>query len=132
MQEATRQVGGLGRGAAPWVAAALASALFALPLVLLVRCRADYVVFANESLAYRYFACERLQHGERGTVWLPQGQLLGVMQHGIPFVVEHALPWSRDDLRHRANAFGLGTTLANVLVMAAIFFAVARARTLTW
>ena len=59
-----------------------------LPATLLACYRADYVMFANESLAYRYFACERIQHGERGTVWLPQGQLLGVVQHGILFALE--------------------------------------------
>ncbi len=110
----------------------VACALFALPLGLLTYYRADYLTFANESLAYRYFACERIQHGERGTVWLPQGQLLGVVQHGVLFAVRHLTPWAGNDLRHLSNAFAAGTSLANVLAMWAVFLSVGRARTFSW
>src|SRR5262245_3704005 len=65
------------------VLALLTTALFAVPLWIVLVCDGDYTVFATESLSYRYFFCERVQAGEGGTAWLPQGQLLAVFQHVI-------------------------------------------------
>ena len=89
------------------------SILFALPLILILVTRAEYLVFANESLAYRYFACARIWEGDRRTVWLPQGQLLTVLQHGIWWLLNLL---GIHDLRMRLQSFGLATTVLTTLL----------------
>lgn len=112
-----------------WLALSfVACALFALPLVLMVCCKGDYMAVANESLANRYFACERIQHGEGGRVWLPQGQLLGVVQHGILLAVRLVGSGGGGGLRRDTNLFAALTNLANVLLMSGVFVAVAVGR----
>jgi hypothetical protein len=122
-----------GRWAEPvaWLlAAAGACLLFALPFLLIAYFHADYLPWGNESLAYRYFACERIQQGEGGSIWLPQGQLLGIVQHAIFFIVKRTVGGTGEELQRSANLFAAGTTLANVLLMSALFVTVGLSRVL--
>jgi hypothetical protein len=116
---------------AAWLLAAAGACLFfALPFLLVAYFHADCLPCGNESLAYRYFACERIQHGEGGSVWLPQGQLLGVVQHVIFFIVRRTVGGAGDEFQRSANLFAAGTTLANVLLMSALFVTVGLSRAL--
>jgi hypothetical protein len=107
--------------------------LYALPFLLVVTTSWDYSMFACESVSYRYFACFRLQHGEGSSVWLPQGQLLGLIQHALFSVVSHfAPPSSPAELRWSVNLFGLLTTLTNIGLVGTVFFLAGQSRWLAW
>jgi hypothetical protein len=119
-----------GAGAGWLLLSLLACLLFALPLLLVAYFQADYLSWASESLAYCYFACERLAQGEGGTVWLPHGHVLGVVQHLILLLLNHTLPGGAQGFQQRVNLFAAGSTLANVLAMSVIFLWAGRSRIL--
>jgi hypothetical protein len=66
-----------------WAIALLATALFSMPLLFLFAARGYYLPFSAESLVYRYFASLRILEGEGRTVFLPQGQLITLLQDAI-------------------------------------------------
>ena len=107
----------------------VASVLVSIPFILVIVTHAQYLVFANESLAYRYFACARIWEGDRRSVWLPQGQLLTVLQHGIWWLLNVL---GIHELRTRLQSFGLATTFLITLLALALFVSVARSRILWW
>src|SRR5712692_9290322 len=63
------------------------SLLFAVPLISALAYGAQYLIFANENIAYRYLYSARVLGGEGDSVWLPQGQLISLVQHIILFLM---------------------------------------------
>lgn len=97
---------------------------FAFPFFLSIRSGASFFHFANESLAYRFFICERLSEGE--AVWLPQGQLVTAVQRNIHKVVDRVAALPSNDLRGRSNLFAFLSVGSNVLAMAFVLCAAMR------
>src|SRR5262249_46747602 len=116
-----------------WLAIALAAAMAAaLPFLVTLASDADYIAFGNESIAYRYFFCCRVQEGEKETAWLPQGQALSAMQQGILLTLRHLPGWDHMDLRQQVNLFGRCTSGAIVLLHALILVVCGQLRSLNW
>jgi len=59
------------------------STIILLPLIWSITSGAEFINFASESLAYRYFYSVRLLAASDATAWLPQGQLITALQHII-------------------------------------------------
>lgn len=55
-----------------WLLSVTAFCLFP-PVCIFYYFHGSYLVYANESLAYRYFTTYRLISEESGSIWLPQG-----------------------------------------------------------
>ncbi len=100
-----------------------ASLLFSFPLLTLLFYQADFMVIANENLAYRFFYSIRLHKGPDTGAWLPQGQLITSMQHIITwFLIKTGGLADIDSLRKSLNLFGFITIGFNCFVMSGIFF----------
>jgi hypothetical protein len=88
-------------------------------LVVLITDR-QYVLFANESIAYRYFFSVRIPDGEGASAWLPQGQLLTLLQHGIVLWQTKIAGMSPGDIEHTLQPFGLATSAVVLALGAAL------------
>jgi hypothetical protein len=100
----------IGRTITWWIIAALVSGAFALPLLRVLVTNAQYVLFANESVAYRYFLSVRILYGEGETAWLPQGQLVTLLQNGIVLWLSKVAGMPLGDIEHTLQPFGLATS----------------------
>ena len=109
----------------------IASLLFAFPCIVILLKQGDYLSFANESLAYRYFSSERILNGEGANVWLPQGFLTSLIQHGILWSINQ-LHLAQDSFQGRINLFALLTNLVNITMMTVVFIAAGQSRRLIW
>jgi hypothetical protein len=115
-----------------WHAVALLSTLaFSIPVLCLLAARGDYLPFAGESIANRFFTNIRLLDGEGGAVWLPQGQLVTVVQQMIVSLLHHAGGMSLFDLQPILKWYSLLTSLAVTLAFAATAVAVVNTKRLT-
>jgi hypothetical protein len=103
--------------------------LFALPLILMLYLGGDYLPIANESLAYRYFAGLRVQGGEGGRIWLPQGYVTSLLQHLVLWGIEQ--PPGRP-LSWRLNAFSVASNAINVVLFTLAMCVAAQSRRLGW
>src|SRR5260370_35848142 len=81
------------------IAAMAATALFSIPLLMLLAAHGNHLPFAHETLAFRYFANVRILNGEGGNIYLPQGQLLTLSQHFILLALRAVSGHSFFDLR---------------------------------
>ncbi len=111
---------------------AAATSLYALPLLAAILVNADFTALANESIAYRYFAVDRIQGGERGNIWLPQGHLTTTIQHIVGGVVNAVDAVSGLSFRGRLGLFGHLTLATYAAIAAGLFALAARDRRLTW
>lgn len=108
------------RDRAAWATVALLAALaFSTPLLFLLAAEGNYLAFANESLAYRYFANIRVLDGQGGAVWTAQGQLTSMIQLAIVAVLHMA---GFDDLRTMLQLYGISTNLVASLSMLGVYF----------
>jgi hypothetical protein len=100
-----------------WLMVAIAVvAAYALPLLTFVRLGAQYLSYANESLAYRYFVSVRILSGEGESAWLPQGQLVTLLQHGIILWLTKISGMSSSDIEHTLQPFSLAScTLMTIM-----------------
>ena len=113
-----------------WALAALAAALaFSLPLLFLLAAGGSHLPFANESLAYRYFANVRILDGQGAAVWTPQGQLVTVIQHLI--VIGMRLT-TAGDLKTMLQLYGIWTNAVVSLLMLGVYFAACFDDDLIW
>src|SRR5205823_7547750 len=78
--------------------------------------------------AYRYFFCDRIQAGEGGDVWLPQGQTLSALQQGVLGLLKQLPAWERASLREQVNWFGRSTLALTVLLQGLIFLVTGQLR----
>jgi hypothetical protein len=108
--------------------AGLGLALFGAPLGACLWLGGDFTDLANESMAYRYFFCERVLHGE--TIVVGVGYLVSLVHHLAYALVDHVLRVPPLDLRARINAFALLTNAIIVALMGAIFLTAALSRRL--
>ena len=108
------------------------AALFAFPLLLSLHYQANFFSLSNESLAYRFFASERILNGEGGNVWLPQGHLTSSLQHVILWGIDRFAGFGVDDLQSRIQLFSIATLGINVLLMSLIFGLAAWSHSLRW
>jgi hypothetical protein len=96
---------------------------YALPLLSVLRSGAQYLSYANESLAYRYFISVRILGGEGESAWLPQGQLLTLLQHGIVLWLTKISGMSSSDIEHTLQPFSLASsTLMTIMGSALLFY----------
>src|SRR5882724_12119665 len=84
----------------------LVSAILSLPLIWCAIYGAEFINFANESLAYRFFYSVRLHAEADPTAWLPQGQLISSLQHLMTWRLPELTPQT---FRSSANAFSAWT-----------------------
>lgn len=99
---------------------------YAVPLVWTIWYGADFTALANESLAYRYFAVDRIKRGEGGNIWLPQGHFTSAMQHGVMLVVDWAGQIQNLSFRQRLNAFAFLTAGVNVILVCVLMLVATR------
>jgi hypothetical protein len=105
--------------------------LFAFPVFVAWTLNIDFTLFANESLAYRYFLSERLVKGEPAWIW--QGHLLTVIQKGIYAVLNQVLPeYEPNTLHARVQAFSFLTLACASLLMTALLAYAAFSRYIDW
>ena len=118
------------RNVAGWAAlAALTSLLYALPLLIMLAYGVSPVSVVTESLGYRYFNSLRLLEGERGLIFIVQGQTPGLVQHLINLGMSAAgIPI--EALRPRLDLFAYLFSFLNAAVMAGVVFAALLGRTL--
>src|SRR4030095_96410 len=115
-----------------WCSAAIATvALFSTPLIFLLLAEGDHLPFAHETLAYRYFANVRILNGEGGRIYLPQGQLLTLLQHIILLVLRAVSGHSFFDLRPMLHWYAITTNAVTALLYGIIMVASALDRRLT-
>ena len=105
--------------------------LFSLPLLVVLFYRGDFLPIANESLAYRFFACERIRGGEGGTVWLPQGYVTSAIQELVIAAIDTAGK-GRLSLRARLGLFSVGSLAVNALMLALVMILAGRSDALPW
>jgi hypothetical protein len=111
----TRRTTSLGVAArAGCVAAVLA------PVVIAVVYGADFLDFANESTAYRFFFCVRVVHGE--TVVVGAGYLLGAIQQVIYSCIRAPIA-DPAALREQIQAFAFWTNVALAALLAGLLLA---------
>lgn len=101
-----------------WAALAIVtSLLYALPPLIMLAFGVSPVAVVTESLGYRYFNSLRLLEGERGLIFIVQGQTPGLVQHainlalsgiGIP-VEARGAEFTQDSVMARRSGTKLGT-----------------------
>src|SRR3954447_18612308 len=96
--------------------AILATLAFMTPLLFLLAANGDHMPFAHETLAFRYFTNIRILNGEGGEVWLPQGQLITVIQHAIVLMLKFGAGLSYFDLKPMLHWYSILTN-ATVVVL---------------
>jgi hypothetical protein len=118
------------RHAAGWAAlAVLTSLLYALPLLIMLAYGVSPVSVVTESLGYRYFNSLRLLEGERGLIFIVQGQTPGLVQHLISLAMSAAgLPI--ESLRPRLDLFSYSFSFLNAALMAWVICAALMGSTL--
>lgn len=96
--------------------------LVSLPLLLLVSAGVSPLPVVTESLAYRYFNSLRVLEGERGLVFIVQGQAPGLVNHGLVWLLGAAgIPLT--DLRTRLDLFTyvfLGLNAVGTVIVVAL------------
>jgi MFS family permease len=107
----------------------LVSAILSLPLIWCAIYGAEFINFANESLAYRFFYSIRLHAEADTTAWLPQGQLISSLQHLMTWRLPELTPQT---FRSLANAFSVWTMAAILAVSVAGLSIAALAQAVTW
>ncbi len=110
---------------------AVSTAAF-LPILLFYMFDSDFTRVASESLGYRFFYSMRLLSGPDQGAWLPQGQLLTILQHGINLFLLPSMDASIASLRAALNIFAYWSIGLVNLFMVAIFVMAALARSITW
>jgi len=105
---------------------------YAFPLIYSLYAKADFTVLANESLAYRYFAIDRLNAGENGNIWLPQGQFTTALQRGAMWALDAVEQVRPLTLRQRLNGFAYLALFFNLLLVAILLALTAWNRSLDW
>jgi hypothetical protein len=108
------------RVVAGWAAlAVLTSLLYALPPLIMLAFGVSPVAVVTESLGYRYFNSLRLLEGERGLVFIVQGQTPGLVQHAINLALSRVgIPI--ETLRLRLDLFAYAFSFLNAALMAGI------------
>jgi hypothetical protein len=114
-------------GRALWLI--VVSTIVLLPLTWSVLAGAEFISFASESLAYRYFYSIRLHVGPDTTAWLPQGQLISSTQHLITWLLPGLAPQS---FRTTVNAFSMWSMAAVSLVAIGGLSIASLASAVTW
>jgi hypothetical protein len=100
-----------------WLGVALViSGLFAFSTLAVSVYHADYFTIAGESAAYRFFLVDRLMHGDRSNLYLPQGYLASLLHNVVYWLV---VPSGniRDQLRDIVNQWGLVYTAGVCLLV---------------
>jgi hypothetical protein len=110
-------------------AAVIAALAFSVPLLFLLAAGGNYLAFANESLAYRYFANVRILDGQGSAVWTAQGQLTSFLQHFIVIVLQAV---TAGDLKTMLQLYGICTNLVVALLMLGIYLVVCFDYRLVW
>ena len=105
------------RTVAGWAALAVAtSLLYALPPLIMLAFGVSPVAVVTESLGYRYFNSLRLLEGERGLIFIVQGQTPALVQHAINLALSGAgIPI--ETLRLRLDLFAYGFSFFNAALM---------------
>jgi hypothetical protein len=114
------------------LAAVFATIGFSVPLIFLLDANGDHLAFSHETLAFRYFTNVRILNGEGGEIWLPQGQLITTLQHGILLFLRFVTGLTFFDLRPMLHWYAV---LTNVLTSGLYFLVAIVAaldRRLTW
>jgi hypothetical protein len=118
------------RMALGWLVLAVAtSVLYALPLFIMLAFGVSPVAVVTESLGYRYFNSLRLLEGERGLIFIVQGQTPGLVQHAINLVLS-GVGIPIEMLRLRMDLFAYVFSFLNAALMAWILCAALLDRTL--
>jgi hypothetical protein len=91
----------------------IVSTIILLPLIWSVTSGAEFISFASESLAYRYFYSVRLHAASDTMAWLPQGQLITALQHIITWQLPNLTPQT---FRSSTNAFSMWTIAITSIV----------------
>jgi hypothetical protein len=116
-----------------WCVAAIgATALFSVPLLFLLVANGNHLPFSHETLAFRYFANVRILNGEGGDIYLPQGQLITLVQHVILLVLGIVSGHSFFDLRPMVEWYATATNIVTSAFFCVVAFAIALDRRLTW
>jgi hypothetical protein len=102
------------------------------PVLLFALNGGDFTWIASESLAYRFFHSARLYKSEDDTAWLPQGQLITAIQHGINYFLLERLGGSLEHLRSTLNIFCYATLLIIDVIIVIALAVSAASRALTW
>jgi hypothetical protein len=116
-----------------WCAAAIgATMLFSVPLIFLLVAHGNHLPFSHETLAFRYFANVRILNGEGGEIYLPQGQLITLLQHLILLMLRAVSGRSFFDLQPMVEWYATATNITTSMLFGAIALAIAFDRRLTW
>src|SRR5262249_54135064 len=116
-----------------WLAAAVFGSLAcAVPVLIGLASGADYTPFPTPSLTSPFFFCPRVPQGERASVWLPPGQILSVLQHGLLRPLRSLAGWDGWSLRDQMNLFGRTTSGVIVLLHALVLLFCSQFRSLNW
>lgn len=103
-----------------WAALAIVtSLLYALPPLIMLAFGVSPVAVVTESLGYRYFNSLRLLEGERGLIFIVQGQTPGLVQHAINLALS-GIGIPIEVLRLRLDLFAYIFSFLNAALMAGI------------
>jgi hypothetical protein len=114
-------------GRAVWLA--VVSTILSLPLIWSAIYGVEFINFANESLAYRFFYSLRLHAEADNTAWLPQGQLISSLQHLITWQLPNLTPQT---FRSSTNIFSVWTMAITLAISIAGLSIAAFAHSVTW
>ena len=106
-----------------WEVLLLALVLVAvsLPWLILLVGGVSPITLTAEAIAYRFIHVFRLQSGEAGPVFLPQGQTLGLYHHLLVAIDRWGAPAGLKPLRRWFDGFAFGTNALLALVVLASF-----------
>lgn len=119
---------GLARTRCAVVMIAVCFCIYAAPPILIYFKHVSPLVYASESIGYRYFYSYRILNGDYENTFLPQGHTLGLFQHAIVGAMDAFCPTTRA-LRLQLDTFAYATMLgAVILTGVALVWAIIRAR----
>lgn len=103
-----------------WLPALLVCLLVSVPWLTLLVTQTSPIVLTSEAIGYRFFHPLRIQSGDAGTLFLPQGQTLGLFHHLLVLVVRLGSSGTFQPLRRCLDGFAFAT---NVLLAVTLFSA---------
>jgi len=103
-------------GTVSWRVIAIVTGLVALPWLLLVVNRISPLTLGAEAIGYRFFHPWRIQNGDPGLPFLPQGQTLGLLHH-VFVAVARLEAGGESRLRLHLDGFAFATNLSLTLAL---------------
>ena len=100
-----------------WRFCLLIALLASVPWLVLLVSGISPITLASEAIGYRFFHPWRIQSGEPGLPFLPQGQTLGLFHHAIVFLFRSGSAANVTQLRAWLDGFAFATNFALTLTL---------------